>query len=110
MSCRVIVVTVNNMKARSVFNRRNPIAEGRFVQVTAWELPEPVLGCEHPYKYRLAYVVDGVCVVRFDNEHGKGDHWHCGTLEQPFVFAGLDRLLMDFEHAIARWNDEHGID
>ncbi len=33
-------------------------------------------GSSHGFKYRLAYVVDGVCVVRYDNEVDKGDHRH----------------------------------
>lgn len=98
------------MKATPVLNRRLPITEGRFAEVVVWQLPVPVLGSRHAYKYSLAYVVDGVCVVRFDNERGKGDHWHYGQQEIGYTFTNLERLLTDFEKAIARYDDEYGID
>ncbi|MBO4329935.1 MAG: hypothetical protein J5820_04790 [Rhodocyclaceae bacterium] len=101
---------MHNMKARSILNRREVVAEGRFFHVVVWRVPTPVLGCTHPYKYRLAYVVDDVCVLRFDNERGRGDHWHYGADVQPFEFQGLEQLLVDFEKAMKRWNDEHGLD
>jgi hypothetical protein len=34
-------------------------------------------------------VVDGVCVLRYDNEAGKGDHKHIGTVETAYVFESL---------------------
>jgi Family of unknown function (DUF6516) len=30
------------------------------------------------FKYRLALVADGICVLRYDNETGKNDHRHRG--------------------------------
>jgi hypothetical protein len=45
-----------------------------FAELVLWSVPEPVTGSTHEFKYRLAYVVDGVCVVRYDNEVRKGDH------------------------------------
>lgn len=101
---------MGNMKAHSVLNQRVPVTETDFFHVVIWQLPAPLPGCTHPYKYRLAYVVADECVVRFDNERGRGDHWHYGTVVQPYVFRGLEQLLVDFHHAMKRWNDEHGID
>lgn len=54
-------------------------------------------------KYRLAYVVDGVCVLRFDNEAGKGDHIHRNGKEAPYSFASLEKLLADFWTAVDNW-------
>jgi hypothetical protein len=71
--------------------------------LVVWELPKPVPGCRHNFKYRLAFVADGVCVVRFDNEAGKGDHKHVGGREVRYTFEDLDRLLMDFWHEIDVW-------
>lgn len=51
-------------------------------------------------KYSLAYVVDGVCVLRFDNEAGKGDHFHCGEAEAAYAFTSLEQLLTDFWAAV----------
>lgn len=46
----------------------------------------------HSLKYRLAYVVEGECVLRYDNEAGKGDHRHVGTNETPYAFVSIDKL------------------
>jgi hypothetical protein len=38
-----------------------------------------VRGSRHQYKYRLVLVVNDDCVLRYDNEAGKGDHKHVGA-------------------------------
>jgi hypothetical protein len=60
------------------------------------EVREPVSGSPHSYKYRLAYVVSGVCRVRYGNERGKGDHRHLDGKESSYAFRGLERWLADF--------------
>jgi hypothetical protein len=50
----------------------------------------------HPYKYRLAYIANQRCVLRFDNEAGKGDHKHVGEREIPYRFTDVDSLQSDF--------------
>jgi hypothetical protein len=72
-----------------------------------WKVPTRVAGSEHDYKYRLAYVVDGTCVVRYDNEVGKGDHRHVGGVESRHRFTTPEALLAAFEQDIARWNHEN---
>ena len=68
-----------------------------------WRVPSLVRGSSHEFKYRLAYVVDGVYVLRFDNETGKGDHRHVGEQEEPYVFVSPERLIDDFWDAIESW-------
>jgi hypothetical protein len=63
----------------------------------------PVRGSTHFYKYRFALIVDEVCVMRYDNEAGKGDHRHLGKVERPYKFAGYARLLADFWADVAQW-------
>ncbi len=48
------------------------------------------------------------CVIRYDNEAGKGDHRHIGESEKAYGFVDLDQLMADFEWDIARWQDENG--
>jgi hypothetical protein len=67
-----------------------------FAALRLWCVPEPVPGSTHPYKYRLALVVDGRCVLRYDNETGKGDHCHRDGAEAPYRFSSPTRLLDDF--------------
>jgi hypothetical protein len=51
---------------------------------------------DHPYKYRLVYVVDGQRVLGYDNERGKGDHKHVGKSEMPYNFVSPQQLMADF--------------
>jgi len=46
--------------------------------------------------YRLALDVDGECVLRYDNEAGKGDHRHAGGAERRYRFKSAEQLLADF--------------
>ena len=38
-------------------------------------------------------VVDGVCVLRYDNETGKGDRRHIKGAETSYAFTNCERLL-----------------
>lgn len=66
------------------------------IEGVIWEVPEPVPPSEHRIKYRLVYVVDGVRVVGYDNERGKGDHKHVRGREMPYVFTNASTLISDF--------------
>jgi hypothetical protein len=44
----------------------------------------------------MALIDDDRCVMRYDNEAGKGDHKHVGRAEIPYVFSTLDQLADDF--------------
>lgn len=94
------------MKAIELLRQQAPVAEDAFVSVVVWQVSQPVPPSAHGYKFRLAHVVGGVCVLRYDNERGKGDHRNWGDVETPYAFADRDRLLSDFHADIARWNHE----
>lgn len=96
------------MKALALVNRRVVLAEDAFVEVVVWRVPRPVPPSTHDFKYRLTYVVSGECVLRYDNERGKGDHRHEGTIDAEYAFVGPERLMEDFLADVARWNHEHG--
>lgn len=79
---------------------------GRIIEVVIWHLSEPLHGSHHPYKYRLYYgKVDGTCLLRYDNERGKGDLRHIGAEEQGYRFSTLVQLVEDFERDIERMVD-----
>lgn len=94
------------MKATELLRRRIPYKEVAFAELVLWQLPVPLPGSTHFYKYRLAYVVRGVCVVRYDNESGKGDHRHFKGKESRNTFDDVDRLLAAFQRDIERINRE----
>lgn len=96
------------MKAVALIRRRLVLAADAFIEIAVWHVPQPLPPSAHSFKYRLAYVVEGECVLRYDNERGKGDHRHIGNEEFPYVFSTPDQLMIDFDAAIERWNHEHG--
>ena len=96
---------MSNMKAELLMRERRVLEVG-FIEVIVWGLPEPLSGSTHSFKYRLAYVVEGECVLRYDNESGKGDHRHMGGKETTYVFVSVDQLLDDFLADVARWKGE----
>jgi Family of unknown function (DUF6516) len=83
------------------------VANDAFVEVVVWRVAQSVPPSGHLLKYRLAYIVAGQCVVRYDNERGKGDHRHFGAKELPYAFSSTDQLMSDFTADIARWNREN---
>jgi Family of unknown function (DUF6516) len=95
------------MDASLRLRRRVAVSEHAFAELVLWSLPKPVFGSSHSYKYRLAFVVRGKCVLRYDNEAGKGDHAHFGNREEPYRFISVDRLVSDFISDIRRWMDEN---
>jgi hypothetical protein len=62
-----------------------------------------VRGSAHHSKYSPAYVVAGECVLRYDNEAGKGDHKHLGKVEMTYPFTTPAALLADFWQEVDRW-------
>ena len=97
----------SNMSATLLVRTRIIHAENAFAELVLWRVGAPLAGSAHRFKYRLAYVVERECVLRFDNEAGKGDHRHYGNTERPYRFTTTEQLLADFDSAIARWNHEN---
>lgn len=91
------------MKATPLLRERRVVAEGAFVEMVVWRVPSPVQGSAHGFKYRLAFVVNGVCVLRYDNESGKGDHKHIGDQQTPYPFTTPAQLIEDFWNDVDHW-------
>jgi Family of unknown function (DUF6516) len=86
----------SRMKAALLLRERLVLAETAFAEIVIWRVPAPVKRSRHGYKYRMALVRDGICVLRYDNEAGKGDHRHVGKTQRPYRFIDIDRLQSDF--------------
>jgi hypothetical protein len=87
-------------RATLVIDRKVTLNDGSIVQAVVWELPIPLKGSPHRYKYRLFFGRHGECFVRFDNEQGKGDHKHVMGKEDPYTFRDIPTLLNDFRKEI----------
>ena len=103
LTTRKDVVILSNMDAELLFNERRVLSESTFVEMVVWRVPRTQAGSTHSLKYRLALVVDGVCVLRYDNESGKGDHKHTGDEEVEYTFTTPVALLDDFWKDIDSW-------
>jgi Family of unknown function (DUF6516) len=90
---------MSNMAAEPLLDERHVLGETTFVELVVWRVAVPVRGSQHQFRYRLALVVDGECVLRYDNEAGKGDHRHVRDKEHEYRFKSAEQLLADF------WSD-----
>lgn len=90
-------------RATLVIDRKLNRVDGSIIQAMVWELPVPLTGSLHHFKYRLYFGKDGTCIVRFDNEQGKGDHKHIRGVEYPYQFKDIATLLKDFREAIREY-------
>lgn len=67
-------------------------------------MPRTVPGSAHDLKYSLALIAARRCVLRYDNEAGKGDHRHVEDgSEAPYEFRDSDTLVEDFWLEVDRW-------
>jgi hypothetical protein len=91
------------MGAELLLKERYVLAEDMFAEIVVWRLPRSLPGSRHELKYRLALIVAGECVLRYDNEAGKGDHRHWGKRESPYRFIDPDALIADFWTDVEAW-------
>lgn len=79
-----------------MLNERHVVSGDAFVEMVVWQLPSPIEGCRHRFKYRIALIVQGECVLRYDNERGQGNHKHFGENRVSYDFTTPKALLSDF--------------
>ncbi len=84
-------------KATFIEKSKRILHTGEIVERVIWIVPSPVPPSEHDFKYRLVLIRNGVRVVGYDNERGKGDHRHHHDVEAPYNFVSIEQLVADFE-------------
>jgi len=95
------------MKAERIIHDKR-VTETLIVERVVWRLPQVSAERPHGLKYRLyCGTLAGECVVRYDNEAGKGDHRHYGDDEERYGFSSLTALLIDFRNDIVRLTGEY---
>lgn len=90
------------MKATLITQSKAVYDDGSIVEITIRRVPRPVRGSGHGFKYSLFYGRDGVRMVGYDNEAGKGDHRHADESETPYPFTTIERLIDDFKADVRR--------
>jgi hypothetical protein len=91
------------MGARLLYREKFIYADGAIREMVLWQLPRTAGEKVGVLKYRLFYgAADGTCLLRYDNEKGKGHHRHVSDLEEPYDFVDADTLVKDFLEEIER--------
>ena len=83
--------------ARLIRHKKVIYPDLAIAEVIVWRLPKKTKERPHGYKYRLNYCNNkGETILRYDNETGKGDHKHFGTVEIAYELKSLRKLYSDF--------------
>lgn len=90
------------MKAPLIIHTKAVYDDGSIVEMVVWRVPKRVPGSDHAFKYSLFYGRDGLRIVGYDNEAGKGDHRHMDGVETPYTFTTIERLVEDFKADVRR--------
>ena len=89
------------MNARKLFYYKES-RDNVILEMVIWQLPERTDDRLHGLKYRFFCGTTEVCLVRYDNEAGKGDHRHYGEMEEAYDFQSIERLVDDFRNDCVR--------
>ena len=100
------VLYKDQVKARLIQSDKLLFEDEAIRQIRIWLVPEPVSPATHRFKYSLVYVVQGVRVIGFDNERGRGDHLHLHGTETAYEFQSVANLLADFRALIRQERGE----
>jgi len=96
----------DHMSAERIFYDKTLFPDGLIVEMVIWKLPKPTKDRPHGLKYRLFYGRDGLRIVGYDNERGKGDHKHINEVEVTYKFVNVEKLVADFLEDIERIKHE----
>lgn len=94
------------MSARLIFKDKFIYADGAIREMVIWRLPKVDEERLHGLKYSLFYGYPGNCLVRYDNERGKGDHRHEGDHEYQYKFVSVEKMVQDFRTDIEKLRGE----
>lgn len=90
------------MDAILIFRDKYVYGDGAIRELVIWKLPHADSERPHGLKYRLYYGYPDRCLIRYDNERGKGDHRHWKNTETPYHFESVEKLISDFKNDIAK--------
>jgi Family of unknown function (DUF6516) len=86
--------------AEPIFEDKQVLEDGAIIEMRIWRVPAAVPPSPHEFKYSLFHGRPGEVVVLFDNERGKGDHRHIGTVETGSRCESPAPLIEDFTAAV----------
>jgi hypothetical protein len=89
-------------KSVLLVHRKERNTEGHITEIKIWSVPVSE-HTPHGLKYSFVYIVNGLRVIGYDNERGKGDHRHINGLELPYSFSTPSQLMSDFQADLEAW-------
>ena len=90
-------------RAILLFRAKKIYPDGSIKEMVIWQLPKVSPERPHGLKYRLYYgTADDTCLVRYDNEAGRGDHRHVADREETYQFQDIESLVADLQRDIDR--------
>ena len=87
--------------ARLLVHHKEDYNDGHIAEFTVWLLPETSAERPHGLKYSFFYGREGVRLIGYDNERGKGDHRHYLDVEEGIAFQSIEQLIDDFLRDVA---------
>ena len=100
-------MAIKATRAALLFHEKVVRADGTIIELVIWRLPRATADRRHRLKYRLYYGRGEKCLVRYDNEAGKGDHRHVKGREEPYRFVSVAKLRRDFEADIRKYGGDN---
>ena len=100
-----IVVVLSNMKATLLLKQRHAVDREAFADLV-WKVPAPSTRTLAFFQVQSRFRRWRMCVLRYDNEQGKGDHRHLGKSEAPYEFSTPEQLIADFWADIDSWRSK----
>jgi hypothetical protein len=98
----------DHMAAELIYREKYIYADGAIREMVLWQLSDKSAENPHGLKYRLYYgLSDGTCIVRYDNEAGKGDHKHSGNRQLAYTFKDVETLVADFLEDVEKSRGTH---
>ena len=94
------------MEAVLLYRDKYIYRDGAIREMVIWQLAEQDSNHPHRLKYRLFYGYPGNCLVRYDNERGKGDHRHYDDREEAYEWVSVTQLVADFKADIEKLRGE----
>ncbi len=95
------------MQSRLIVHDKVKEADGSIIEVKIWSVPVSAEK-KHGFRYSLAYIKAGNCLVCYDNHTGKGEHRHYMGREERYRFTTINMLLEDFYRDIRRLKGDEG--
>ena len=93
----------NTTRATLLLHEKVVLADGAIVELIIWRLARATPDRRDGLKYRLYFGRGRKCLVRYDNEAGKGDHRRLKGREEPYRFVSVAKLRRDFEADIHKY-------